>query len=145
MIPPETSELILQVLKRFLAESLSDPMKLREAAVQLQALPLLNDMGGCYLIRPDGEIVSFAWGSPSDWAIERDSRIRNIALFEGSKKYPELRTLAPVRPPSARDCPHCKGTGVDPIAAEHGLSNVKCYCGGLGWIPEDDAAASGPR
>ena len=138
MTTSDTKELILATLEKFLSESGEDSRKLRNAAASLRALPLMSDMGGCYLIRPDGEIISFQWDSPDDWRREDNTRIRNIVLCHGSRKYPALEGLSPDRPSSAKECPHCGGTGKESMAAKLGLDNINCYCGGLGWIPSDD-------
>lgn len=58
--------------------------------------------------------------------------------FEGSKRYPELRELIQARTDEDQDCPHCNGTGVDPMSIELKLDNIRCYCGGLGWIPKEE-------
>jgi hypothetical protein len=50
------------------------------------------------------------------------------AVAQAARARPELRELLPERPPSARDCPECKGTG---DVNEWGA----CRCAGLGWIP----------
>ncbi len=84
-------------------------------------------------------------GTNPNVQLENDSRICNIVLFQGSKKYPELAGLVPARPVGAIDCSHCHGTGVEPftakVSAEHGLNPdvFVCYCGGLGWLPEAKA------
>jgi hypothetical protein len=131
------------VLMRFLDDKGPDPMSVRQAADALGALPVVSDMGGCFLLRPNGSIISIAWDKPADWRPEDDPRVRNLVLFAASQKYPELRELAPQRPSGAPDCPFCGGTGKHPMSAKRGLENVGCYCGGLGWIPANDPAVSG--
>ena len=132
----EISSLIRRRINEFASEVSPDPQNLRAVAAGGEALPLVCDFGGCLAIRPDGEIVSFTWDKMGDPRVETDARIRNLALFQGGKKYPELRTLIPARPPQARECPDCEGTGITTIAGEVELeNNVVCYCGGLGWLP----------
>ena len=47
---------------------------------------------------------------------------------------PQLAALQPERPPGARDCSLCKGTGY--IKRDHTGRGVVCpECGGLGWKP----------
>jgi hypothetical protein len=128
----EGEKQIALILKQFLADSSPDPLSLRKLAAEIQALPLVADMGGCYAIRCNGDIVSFAWDSPGELRLEEDPRIRNMAIFQGSKKHPALRALVPPRPADARDCPHCGGRGALPAPMPE---NVICYCGGLGWVP----------
>jgi hypothetical protein len=122
---------IKMALQQFLADSSPDPMNLRRIAAELQVLPLVPDMGGCYAIRSNGEVVSFSWDAPGDVRVEKDPRIRNMAVFQGSRKYPTLKSLVPPRRADALDCPHCLGTGKLPEP----MQNIICYCGGLGWLP----------
>lgn len=134
MISDDLALLIQAAIEDFVAETTADPLRVRIAAKALNALPLLYDMGGCYLLRANGDLISFAWNSPDEWRTESDPRIVNIALFQGSKKYPALASLIPSRPPDSAVCPQCGGTGRDQHTQ---LANVVCYCGGLGWIPSD--------
>lgn len=87
-----------------------------------------------YTINTNGDVISFLWDDTLHGQIEFDPRIRNIALFQGSKKYPELKCLIE-RPDDATVCPHCGGTGMDPYAEKLKTDAIICYCGGLGWIP----------
>ncbi len=119
-------------LREFLDEMTPDPMNARAIARELNVLPLLLDWNGCFALQANGEIVSFLWDNHRDIKPETDARIRNIALFQGSQKYPEL---VPSRPPDATACSLCRGTGVEPLSAQHGIDNIVCYCGGLGWLP----------
>jgi len=109
--PPTDSKLPLAI---------SLDSSLRATASRLNVLPLVLDMGGCLAIGLDGEIRSFVWDE-TDIQIEHDERIRNLALFQGSRKYPELEFLAPARPPDAAECHHCKGTGKAILFDESGL------------------------
>jgi len=77
---------------------LHSSLDLRKLAAELNALPMALDFGGCYVIRPNGEISSFAWDELYDLRIEDDPRICNFVLFQGAKKYPELLELIPSRP-----------------------------------------------
>lgn len=134
----ELSEQITQRLTDFVYESGPHGLiDLARIVAQLNALPLKLDMGGAFAIRPDGQIISFVWDQEEDYQIENDRRICNIALFAGSKKYPELEQLIPSRSQDDMECPHCKGTGTEPVCAELGVDNIVCYCGGLGWIPKE--------
>lgn len=93
-------------------------------------------MGGVYALKPNGEIVSASWDDVECLRVENDQRIRNIALFQGSKKYPELSELIDANPHTNHLCPHCKGTGIAPIPTGVRGENFVCYCGGLGWVPK---------
>jgi hypothetical protein len=122
-------------MSEFLSDPAPDPLRLREVVARFGALPLCLDLGGCTALRSDGEIISFAWDAPYGLKVEDDLRLRNAALYQGSRKYPELAVLVPARPPTARDCPHCGGSGASPLALQVGAENMVCFCGGLGWLP----------
>ena len=134
MITANFSEWHKAKLQEFLNETTPDVNDLRTIAQELKVLPLMLDWGGCYAIQANGEIISFLWDSYQDIRPETDSRIRNVVLFQGSKKYPEL---IPQQPPDAKICWHCGGTGIEPLSAKHGIKNINCYCGGLGWLPPE--------
>ena len=141
------SALVTKLIQDFISESVPDPLNLQRLAAEEMVLPLSVDMGGVVALSANGDIVSFPFGInasgnivafPFDGdeppRVESDRRIRNIALFQGSKKYPELKGLIS-KPDNARVCPYCGGTGVEPYAAKLNTDNIVCYCGGLGWIP----------
>ncbi len=137
MITANFSEWHKAKLQEFLDETTLDPTNVRVSARKLNVLPLMFDMGGCYSIRSNGEIISFPWDDDQDLRLENDARIRNIALCQGSKKYPELSALIPPRSPEVKTCSYCNGTGIAPMSVELQLDNLVCYCGGLGWIPPE--------
>jgi hypothetical protein len=101
----------------------------------MDALPLMLDMGGSYAIRANGDLVQFDWDGPGGAERLEDPRLINIALHQGSLKHPQLACLVPSRPVGARDCSHCDGTGRLPLTTTPGLENVICHCGGVGWLP----------
>jgi hypothetical protein len=146
-ISKEQSAQITKRIEEFIAETSPDRLNLRQFAAAEKVLPLIWDWGGVFTINPSGEIISFAFSVaphgnivafPRDESgeprVESDLRLRNNALFGGSKKYPELRELI-VRPDDARVCWGCGGTGLDPYAVKLNTDAIVCYCGGLGWIP----------
>jgi hypothetical protein len=108
---PVLAERIRQHLAEYLAGSAPDPLDLRSVVAKFGALPLSSDMGGLAM-RADGEIISFRWDEPHDAKIERDARWRNIVLYQGSLKYPELAPTRPVasgRRKALRGlCGHCR-------------------------------------
>jgi hypothetical protein len=110
------------------------PLDMRKIAGELNLLPLLLDMGGCVGIRPNGEFYSFVWDEPYELMPERDNRVCNIALFEGAKRFPGMMELLPLRPWSARECEYCHGSGTIVDLPTDLAKDVRCYCGGLGWI-----------
>jgi len=124
---------ISQLIAQFLSDETPDTLGLREIARRTNVLPVVLDMGGCLALRPSGEIVSFPWDNASDIRVETCPRIRNLAFFQGSKKFPALRALVPARPSNAVDCSHCRGQSELVGLPE----NVVCYCGGLGWLTPD--------
>lgn len=145
-IAPHLYETIKATLKSYVANPEPDlvnfdpPLDLRKLASDLNLLPMMLDFGGCCGIRPNGDIFSFIWDAPYDLRPENDTRICNLVLFQGAKKYPELADLVPSRPADAVNCHYCNGTGIDRYVAEHALNSdvIVCYCGGLGWLPEDE-------
>lgn len=130
------SPLISKLIQKFLADPPADQLKLRQLVADEQVLPLFWDMGGVFAINSDGDILSFLWDDTLHPKVEYDPRVRNLVLFQGSKKYPELKDYVPTRPDNARTCPSCGGTGVDPYAEKLNTDAIICYCGGLGWLPE---------
>jgi hypothetical protein len=125
---------VAERLRAFLADTAPDPLGLRAVVAKFGSLPLILDMGGCYALRRDGEVVSFAWDEPHGLAVVADDRLRNAAFYQGSLKYPELNALVPARPPNAIDCSSCGGTGTLSLEGRS-APNVICFCGGLGWVP----------
>lgn len=111
------------------------PLNLNEIAREVKLLPLLLDMGGCIGIQASGEFFSFIWDEPFNLLPEHDDRVCNTALFVGSKRFPELSEFVPARPLTARDCDYCNGSGTVRDLPPKLAEAVRCYCGGLGWIP----------
>lgn len=130
---PEISKRIAELIEDYPATGESFP-ELQELVAQERVLPLCWDMGGVLTINVEGEIRSFLWDDTLHGQVEYDPRVRNVALFQGSKKYPELELLI-VKPDNARVCEHCEGTGVEPYAKKLKTDAIVCYCGGLGWLP----------
>lgn len=126
-------------LNEVCGESLSDSAGVNTTCRERGVLPLLFDMSGCFAIRANGEIVSFLYDDQHELRIETDPRIQNVALFQGSKRHPELAAMIPPKPSSALECHVCGGTGIVPISVELGVDNLVCYCGGLGWVPRDSS------
>lgn len=137
-IPEELSKQIETRIKEFVASEDSLPTFMRSFAARFNLLPLYVDWTHCTGIQPDGELVTFSHEDEDQKLhVEADARWRNIALFLGSQKYPELSVLVPERPSDAFVCPQCKGTGVIPGFLEMGFNPevLHCYCGGMGWVP----------
>jgi hypothetical protein len=132
-IAAQLSERIAELAQEYPTRADASP-DLCELVAQENVLPLYCDMGGVLTIGINGDIRSFLWDDLLHGQIEHDPRIRNIALFQGSKKYPELKLLIE-KPEDARVCEFCNGSGVAPGAIELDTDSIVCYCGGLGWVP----------
>ncbi len=125
-------------LTEILAREPSDD--LLKAVARLGYLPLFPDWSGWLALCQDGGVVFVDADPPHRCETVGVERIRNIALFEGSKRYPELQPWVPQKPDDGRVCPHCQGTGilVLPNFPPRNFSRITCYCGGLGWLPSSD-------
>jgi|SRR5205809_4631610 len=99
-------------------------------------LPLWTDWVGCIALQPTGYLVFIAWDDPEKIealgaAGDQDRRMAHTARAQGSKRFPAISGLAPVRDDSARVCPSCGGSGKLASVPD----NIVCECGGLGWVP----------
>jgi len=122
------------LIDRFLEAPAEGPIDLRDLVSRERILPVWYDTGGCYALRPSGEVVSFVWDEESVQN-ELDPRVRNIAYSSGAKRYPELAAFVPQRTSTARICETCDGTGQPSQLPQHLRESIVCYCGGLGWLP----------
>lgn len=111
------------------------PLNMRALAARLSILPIVLDMGGVMALRSSGEVVSFSWDEPDRLKIEGDVRVRNLVFFQAAIKFPELKPLVPDRPADVRECESCRGTGIVTGLPNNLVTDVICYCGGLGWLP----------
>jgi len=93
----------------------------RDIATRFGALGVYGDIGGALMVRPDGSVLSMGWDEEQASAAPDGWRI--IALAAASYRFPELFDLAPERPPTARPCWKCEGSGCE-------------YCFGMGWLPD---------
>jgi hypothetical protein len=147
-ISKEQSALIMKLIENYIAESQSNPLDLRQLAATEKVLPLISDWGGVFTISVSGDIIMFPFRVNDEGEfvafpfadhkehprLETDLRLRNNALFGGSRKYPDLEILVE-KPKDAKICPYCEGTGKDAYAEKLNTDSIVCYCGGLGWIP----------
>ena len=134
-ISSEQSVLISKLIADYITGSAPDSNNVRQVVAQKNVLPLLLDVGGVVAINPDGHVLSFLWDDTEHPRLESDPRIRNVALFQGSKAISRAERPVPTKPGDARTCPSCGGSGIDSAAAKLNVDNIVCYCGGLGWIP----------
>lgn len=111
------------------------PIPHQLVVLKLDVLPLLFDLSGGYAIRRDGQIINYSIDDPEGWCIEEDERVRNIALFQGSRLYKEIIGLLPRKSSQSKICSQCNGTGIPLGVNPEEQANIICYCGGLGWLP----------
>ncbi|MEJ7848060.1 MAG: hypothetical protein WKF92_08240 [Pyrinomonadaceae bacterium] len=136
----EMAETIRVLIQQFIHENHdSSAMKnLQNIAAKHDLLPLVFAWDPICIV-PDGTVISMIWDNLDDRKVETDLRLVNMALFQGTRKYPQLENLRPIRSENDIECQYCGGTGVDPIAREiNQTENIICYCGGLGWIPKEN-------
>jgi hypothetical protein len=109
----------------------------RKACTTVRAIPLFLDWSACMALRPEGEIIWIDYEEPHPVRPVEDERERNIGLFQGTLRHPDLSFLVPPRPADAIDCPHCQSTGKvsPPSGCEPSADRLVCYCGGNGWLP----------
>jgi hypothetical protein len=104
------------------------------AAIAPALLPLFLDWVGFIGLREDGELLFVSWDPPHDGEIVQEAHLRRTALVAGAEKYPELSTLIPRRPSEAELCTFCGGSGRPILLGGVVPENVRCVCGGLGWL-----------
>ena len=126
------STLAEQVVSRLIAERTADlPDFIRVDAERLSALPIGLSMWAAYFLRANGEVVVVGddFDHPEVDTVHTERGQVVLALVWGSRRYPELTQLLPIRGPGAVDR-QCR---VIPCFAE---GKVLCLeCGGLGWLP----------
>ena len=133
-ITDELSRRIAELIENYAVDYASEPPELRQLVNEEKVLPLYLSMADVITINASGDVISFLGDDPLHGQIEFDPRLRNTALFQGSKKYPELISLIE-KPDDAQVCPYCGGTGIDSFEEKLKTNAIICYCGGLGWIP----------
>ncbi len=132
MFPASISALI----ERILLETTPLPGDLpAETARRHGAIPLMGDLGGAWLLRPDGSLWEVAWDTDSENSprpLRSERRI--IALAVGARRYPWLSALLPTPPPDAQPCAACRGEGEIRISPNRMAGGVICgECQALGW------------
>jgi len=110
-----------------------EPEYLRFHVSRHSVLPILIGWTGFWGLRADGEIWLVDTEDGPEPAVELDERLQRTALYQGAKKYPDLRPLVPERPEGASDCPHCVCTGRIDVPG-FPPDTIVCYCGGFGWL-----------
>lgn len=112
-------------------------------AASKRLLPAVNDMGGCYAIRSNGEVVSFLWDEPDSLRVELEQRVCEMVYYQAFLKFPQLESMIPQRPDDALVCGLCDGTGKVKGIAERHVHAVICGCGGMGWVRAEDPRLRG--
>ena len=109
MIPPEAAA----ALRRLIEEALrSAPWPhQREAAMATGALPVYSGWTAELVITEAGEVMEFDHDTKTV-RLAREECWRTIALVRAARCDPALRCLAPLRPPDARECKACGGSGI---------------------------------
>ena len=145
-ISQELSDKIEAILREYILNpepiwTASDKIiNLRKIAAELNVLPLYLDWSGAFGIRSNGEFFSFSYEKPYEIKTDYNQREINGILFRGSKKYPELHEIMPLRTTNSIECSSCNGTGIDPMNEKIGFTEerIVCFCGGLGWLPPNE-------
>ena len=146
-----------RLIDAFIAGENPDPIPARtacemDAICASESLPTLEDWSAFAAITRDCAIVWVDRDAPYSTRAIDDPRYQRFALFEASNRFPTLKSLLPKRPDDAMDCDHCDGTGrtsfgFKPETIQLGDRNVRvaeledrigCYCGGLGWLLDDE-------
>jgi hypothetical protein len=121
-----------QVVSRLIAMLLADRSNTAPThAARQNSLPIGEDMWGDYYLRPNGDVVIVGEDlyQPDVDSVYSDWKRVLPVLVWGSRRYPELQDVLPVRGPGAVDCA-CHSI---PVFAE---GKVLCpECDGLGWLP----------
>jgi hypothetical protein len=95
-------------------------------------LMVYGSMGTYFLLGRNGEVL-----------VDRDDGVlhpadpeeREFTYVQAARRYPELRHLAPERPPSAQTCQACGGSGE--ISLNGGRNMLGCLtCNTRGWTAQ---------
>ena len=108
------------------AAQTAESSAIRQVAEATGALPVHVDMGGALVITAEGDVVQYDLETGATVRPNEDWKV--LALAKASRRFPELKELAPKKPPNAIQCPSCAGTGTMP-------GNTDCAtCWATGWI-----------
>lgn len=131
---------IQSLIQDYFTESSVEPPYLKTLAERYQVLPVFVGWTAFYGLQVDGQIIVVPTEEEGDAEPELDERIKRMAVFRGAKKYPELKPLVPKRPAGSPDCSYCEGRGqIDFPGVEP--DTIVCYCGGLGWLTQEEVLA----
>jgi hypothetical protein len=142
-VPPPELAAIAEAIKQYLSQPGPDPLGIRDAARRLDLLPVVRNWDECLALTRDGQVASFGYVADAAARPVAEGRKINQVHLQASLRVPGLRTLAPVRPAGALDCPFCGGTGTATEVTQNDPELGFCYCGGVGWLPADDPQTRG--
>ena len=98
----------------------------------LGLLTVFNTLWEFYLLTPAGDVLV---DRDDDAPLPATPAEQELAYIQAARRFPELRHLMPERPPTARTCPQCGGSGTIALNDEQ-----QVYCGmpcnTRGWIVE---------
>ena len=127
------SEIVPDLIRRFLASSSPTSHPLHTVARELDVLPVC-EYDRVYGLNGKGQVVSFKAVPPYDLRIETSVFGRHVTLGYAVWHHPELDGLRPARPQAAQECAPCFGKGRFATSP-----NDPCpFCGGLAWWPPAD-------
>lgn len=115
-------------LENFLRSEQTNPNEEHQIARQINALPVYADFSGILGVGPEGTILRYDWES-GEFGPITDNGWPIIAAVSAAEKYPDLLAMLPDKPPGAKPCSPCEGTGKQ--------FHIKVFCGtclGLGWV-----------
>ena len=102
-------------------------------------LPIYLDWMGFLGLKSDGAIGFVGWEPPHDPDFAVPAHMQRVGLVAAAEHYPELEYLVPTRAAEAVTCPTCRGSGRPVIEGVTIPENVRCFCGGLGWLLPGEA------
>jgi hypothetical protein len=127
-------EVIRSLINAYISGTSGVPWE-RELARRLDALPLYSDLTVLWMLSADGEVLAVLHDEKgAEPRKETDERLRNLALFQGSRRWPALGYLVPERTDESVTCESCESKGLAAVPT-HLQNKVVCWCGGLGWVP----------
>ena len=107
-----------------------------------QVVPLMGDFMGWWVLTMSGDVAFVPHDEPTKLELVGDHPVHaigiHVALAQGSRRYPALASIRPVRAADAIPCKSCDGTGRIPGMPE----NITCACGGMGWLPPQTLGAA---
>lgn len=132
-LTPDESQFVRHLINNFAAEIHDKTLHYYIPYItQHQAIPLYCGWFETTALTATGEIVM--WSAEGDYdGLKKpdDPHLVMCSRMDGLRRYPQLKSLRPVRPAAAVTCGPCKGTGR--ISLPNG-SELFCTCGGVGWL-----------